>query len=346
MSYQLVNETLLIVDQEINDFLMDFPQDHPFQMALSLPLFRQKLTAKILSKIPNRHKIYCNEWSKKISADCFLGLAKERSLITQAIRKIMPTMINELQQPQSISPVRRPLAGGSTFHVHELAWWLKIHTIIPCVTYYFGPFESSKEAKEYYPEYVEDLKHEKAIGISGRLQKTQPTFLTVMDAPSDLKRDEQYLWHMLKQKSRQYTAALESWQNLWNVLPGSFLVVNFDGTLKQANMRACQLLQTSQTELQGRSLLQYVPPSQVGELERRLVTMARDQSVWPVAYRWSMQLQVSAPNVIPVVVEATQQQDAAGKVMGWYWLLHDVTPPPFSHHPGLRKAGLGVEGIG
>ncbi|MGL5941920.1 MAG: DUF1816 domain-containing protein [Waterburya sp.] len=44
-------------------------------------------------------------------------------------------------------------------------WWVKIYTSTPCCTYYFGPFDSKREAKIYQPGYVEDLVQEKAQGI-------------------------------------------------------------------------------------------------------------------------------------------------------------------------------------
>ncbi|MEB3228622.1 MAG: DUF1816 domain-containing protein [Synechocystis sp.] len=325
MSYQIINETRLMVDQEINDFLMEYPQDHPFGMALSLPLFRQQLTAKILSKIPNRHQVYCNGASRSIAAGCLLGMIKERLLVEAEIHQLMPAMINDLKQPQSLAPAHPPLAGSRSFHIHEMAWWLRIHTMIPCVTYYFGPFDSREEAKQSYPAYVADLKQEKAIGISGQLQKTQPTLLTVMDSPDDLKRDQQQLWRSLHQYARRYKAALRGLHTFWHLLPGNFLLVNGDGTLKRANARAGQFLKTAAADLPGRSLFDYVPTSQIPVLKHCLAVMTQDPSPWSVPYRWSLQFRGAADTVIPVTVEVTQQRDATGKVIGWYWLLHELT---------------------
>ena len=335
MSYQLINETLLMVDQKISDFLMEFSHDHPFQMALSLPLFRQQLKARILNKIPNRHKVYCDDLSRAIGPACFLGMVKERLLVEEEIRKMMPEIINDLKQPQPLAPGRQESTGSGSFQIHDLAWWAKIHTMIPCVTYYFGPFDSEAEAKQYYPDYVEDLKQEKAIGISVQCQKIQPTFLTIIDSPDDLKRDQQRLWQRLKQLDRKQSALQSLLQNQWNVLPGNFLVVNFDGVIRNANVRAGQLLNASAADLKGRSIFDYVPQPQIFFVEDQLKMMLRDGTDWHAPHRWSMELQTSSTpqtsatqgTVIPVDVEVTQQKDATGKVIGWYWLLHDMTPP-------------------
>ena len=39
----------------------------------------------------------------------------------------------------------------------EFAWWVEINTNIPRCIYYFGPFNSEKEAQLYKSGYVEDL---------------------------------------------------------------------------------------------------------------------------------------------------------------------------------------------
>jgi hypothetical protein len=45
-------------------------------------------------------------------------------------------------------------------------WWIKIYTSEPPCTYYFGPFDSKKEAKIHQSGYIEDLVREKAQGIT------------------------------------------------------------------------------------------------------------------------------------------------------------------------------------
>lgn len=57
------------------------------------------------------------------------------------------------------------------FSLHFLSkqnnhWWIKIDTSVPSCTYYFGPFNSKKEAKIHQSGYVEDLIEEKARGIA------------------------------------------------------------------------------------------------------------------------------------------------------------------------------------
>jgi hypothetical protein len=61
----------------------------------------------------------------------------------------------------------------------KLGWWVEIKTTTPRCTYYFGPFDSAKEAHLYHYGYVEDLIGEKAHGISVEIKHLQPQSLTI-----------------------------------------------------------------------------------------------------------------------------------------------------------------------
>ena len=56
--------------------------------------------------------------------------------------------------------------------------WVKIVTETPHCTYYFGPFNSAREAKQTEPGYVEDLEQEGAKGIDVFISHCQPEALT------------------------------------------------------------------------------------------------------------------------------------------------------------------------
>ncbi|MGJ5634777.1 hypothetical protein [Nostoc sp. C057] len=56
MSHTLINLTLPIVIQEIENVLYEYPE-HPYQLAFSIHELRQKLIAHILSHVPNRYVV-------------------------------------------------------------------------------------------------------------------------------------------------------------------------------------------------------------------------------------------------------------------------------------------------
>ncbi len=57
-------------------------------------------------------------------------------------------------------------------------WWVKIQTQAPECTYYFGPFNSKKEAELLQVGYVDDLVQEGAQDVKLVLEKTRPVSLT------------------------------------------------------------------------------------------------------------------------------------------------------------------------
>ena len=63
-------------------------------------------------------------------------------------------------------------------------YWVEITTKEPHCIYYFGPFDSSGEAKTMQHGYIEDLMTEKAVGISVDIKRCLPTKLTIMEEES------------------------------------------------------------------------------------------------------------------------------------------------------------------
>ncbi|MDM9583515.1 MULTISPECIES: DUF1816 domain-containing protein [unclassified Nostoc] len=61
----------------------------------------------------------------------------------------------------------------------EFAWWVEINTDVPECTYYFGPFDTEKEAQIYRSGYVEDLYQEGARNIVTLVKQCQPNVLTI-----------------------------------------------------------------------------------------------------------------------------------------------------------------------
>lgn len=61
----------------------------------------------------------------------------------------------------------------------KLAWWLQIITNSPHCVYYFGPFESFKEADLAKGGYIEDLNQEGAEGIDAQIKFDNPKELTI-----------------------------------------------------------------------------------------------------------------------------------------------------------------------
>ena len=60
-------------------------------------------------------------------------------------------------------------------------WWVEIITNFPRCTYYFGPFDSDKEALTHTPGYIEDLESEGSQRVSIIIKRCQPSELTICE---------------------------------------------------------------------------------------------------------------------------------------------------------------------
>lgn len=60
-----------------------------------------------------------------------------------------------------------------------MSWWLKIVTRKPNCIYYFGPFDSLREAQLEKGGYIEDLRQEEAQIIEARIKFDNPMLLTI-----------------------------------------------------------------------------------------------------------------------------------------------------------------------
>lgn len=65
---------------------------------------------------------------------------------------------------------------------HKLAWWLQVITNRPYCIYYFGPFDTWKEAELAQNGYIEDLNQEGAEGIYAQIRLDNPSELTIYSA--------------------------------------------------------------------------------------------------------------------------------------------------------------------
>ena len=65
----------------------------------------------------------------------------------------------------------------------KVPYWLKVTTKVPQCVYFFGPFDSSIEAKASQAGYIEDLLAEDAQGIHVELEQCpQPPELTICES--------------------------------------------------------------------------------------------------------------------------------------------------------------------
>jgi hypothetical protein len=74
------------------------------------------------------------------------------------------------------------LLTGASRRDRQEKWWVEVVTDLPRCTYYFGPFDSDKEASSNTPGYIEDLESEGARRVSIRIKQCQPSELTICES--------------------------------------------------------------------------------------------------------------------------------------------------------------------
>lgn len=83
----------------------------------------------------------------------------------------LPSLVESIRKQQFPSALN--------VHQSKLSWWVEINTAVPLCTYYFGPFDSQKEARDSRTGYVNDLYREEARGIIALVKQCQPDSLTI-----------------------------------------------------------------------------------------------------------------------------------------------------------------------
>jgi hypothetical protein len=84
MSHKLINLTLPIVIEEIENVLDEYPE-HPYQLAFSIDELRQKLIAHILSHVPNRYVVQEVEELSSNPKSCYSFSVQERIRIETVV---------------------------------------------------------------------------------------------------------------------------------------------------------------------------------------------------------------------------------------------------------------------
>ncbi|MGB3207364.1 MAG: hypothetical protein WBB28_20450 [Crinalium sp.] len=94
MAYEIINLTLPLVMQEIEDTLKEYAE-FPYQVAFSLPKMRQKLVAHVLSQIPNKFSIVEDFGEAPIEYNSLYTPLQERLHTEEIIRQSIIDIVKE-----------------------------------------------------------------------------------------------------------------------------------------------------------------------------------------------------------------------------------------------------------
>lgn len=317
MAYQVFNSTLPIVKTEIHEFLKEYKTDHPYQMALSIPYFRQKLIAKVLNNIPNNHILIDESSHFFDDLICCLNLFHEKLLIYTQITKNIDNIVQDFFQFNiTHNNQEKNLCQSS-----EINWWIRVETTKPYATYYFGPFDNILEAQENCHGYIEDLEQENAKNITYSFELINPSSLTIIHEHQDLEQENEELWKNLwyERRDKKY------FENLFLFSPDSCFIIDNNGIIKFVNKNGENLLKITDNELINKSFNSFIQPNKTQSLFD-ILGMSQKESVnkqkQPL---FSLNLVLKDKSIITVSLNVSSIKDSENNIVAWYLSLHDMT---------------------
>jgi len=319
MSYRVFNSTLSIVQTEIDYFSENYTFDHPYQQALLLPYFRHKLVAKVLNNIPNHHVLIHDQDHFVDDTTFCIGAREEILLIRKKISEYILEVVTEYQVLNIVDHKFVPKNNLTPFF--EVTWWIRVDTIKPAMTYYFGPFDSLLEAKENCDGYIEDLIEEKAEGITFDYQYFEPDALTVNKDIKELQAENELLWEDLQ----DINIEKDYYESLFLFSPDSCLIIDNDGIIRLANNNAQKMLKTSKEMLINSSLNLFIDNSDLQKSLHSMYDANNNKNLNGQKPFFTIKLILPDTQVINLSVKADSIRDSDNNIIGWHLSLHDIT---------------------
>ncbi|WP_069791854.1 diguanylate cyclase domain-containing protein [Cyanobacterium sp. IPPAS B-1200] len=332
MSYRVFNSTLSIVQTEIDRFSENSAVEDFYQQALSLPYFRNKLVTKILNNIPNHH-VLVHDQTNYVDDNTFcIGVTEEILLIRKKISEYIREVVTEYQVLSVVD--KKVIPKNNLVPFSEVFWWIRIDTIKPAMTYYFGPFDSLREAEENCNGYVEDLIEEKAEGITFDYQYFEPDSLTINRDVKDLQLENEKLWDDLKYAKFEKNY----YESLFLFSPDSCLIIDNNGIIRLANDNAQEMLKTSKEKLMNSSVNLF---TENGDFQQSLHLMCETnhgKNLDQKNHFFTIKLSLLHGEMICVSVKANIIWDCDHKMIGWHLSLHDITNLQETHDDLFRQS--------
>ncbi|MBN4004952.1 PAS domain S-box protein [Nostoc sp. LPT] len=116
------------------------------------------------------------------------------------------------------------------------------------------------------------------------------------------------------------TAELEHrrYQDLFNLAPDAYLVIDLVGIIKEANYVAAALLSVRQKYLVGKPLILFIAESDRQTFMNQLANLQQVQD-------WEVYLQPRRGTAFPARIKMVAMYNSQGQQVGWRWLLGDIS---------------------
>ena len=154
-------------------------------------------------------------------------------------------------------------------------------------------------------------------------QEAQTTLRRNLSALLEAETQLQHQNQKLSVAHRAVDAERRRYREMFEFAPDAYLETSLDGTIREANAAAADLLRTRGTLLDGQKLVHFLAEEDQAEVAGELArfregsTEKRDE--------WQVRLQVGEGITIPAAITVAHECDANGGSPGLRWLLRDVT---------------------
>ncbi len=98
MTEKKINLTLILVTQEIQAFLANYPPNNPYRVIFSIPYFQKRLITKVLAMLPQSHTIITDVQTLTAQGNSLLNSWRKRLKLNHQINKFLPELFIETYQ--------------------------------------------------------------------------------------------------------------------------------------------------------------------------------------------------------------------------------------------------------
>jgi two-component system invasion response regulator UvrY len=115
--------------------------------------------------------------------------------------------------------------------------------------------------------------------------------------------------------------ARQWYQELFDLAPDGYLVTDTAGVIQEANQAAAAMLDLSPQHLVGKPFILFV----ASEAHRAFRTQLNRLQQFEGIQEWQIDIQTRQGPSFPAALTVAAVRDVQGALVGWRWLLHDIT---------------------
>lgn len=186
-----------------------------------------------------------------------------------------------------------------------------------------NPLDFSRDVQSWRSRVLELLGEEPTAGLvpEGVAPEVYQELLTALEELQVAEEELRVQNEALADARDALEAERERYQRLFEFAPDGYLVTDADGTIREANRAAAQLLNVSPEFLVGKPLVTFIPEDERRRFRSRLLHLAEAGG----RHEWEARLQPRRGEPFDAILTVEAGRDHDGPVVSVRWLLRDAT---------------------